>query len=172
MGRSTVIILCILIAALAMTAGCISTGPGVPPTPTPTPQIIYVTILVTPSPSATATATPTLTGTTPTPAPTSSSGGNNIIGVWRYYAVISPNAQADFRIRFNGDGTYTRTYYDTKDSAMHVISGTWSRTGDNSVVASDAAGSNTFVYVPGQDIIYIAGYSQLLYTRYQGDVTA
>jgi hypothetical protein len=93
---------------------------------------------------------------------------NPIIGVWRY----SNSDGFDDRYRFNTEGTFVESVYSPTYKENYVNSGTWSAQGGNSYTlrkTGDAI-SFTIIYDPAKNTIYDTRYSNLLLTRYQGDV--
>ena len=148
-------LLAILIIGIVLMSGCISPPrpTSAAPAATPTPQIVYVTVLV-----------------TPTTAPTIARAQYPIIGVWR----CTRSNGFDERYRFNADGTYIESLYDSTSQETYVTYGTWSVQGGYSYMTRVmATGSSAMIiYDPAKNGIYDAKYPTLLLTPYQGDVMA
>jgi len=91
-----------------------------------------------------------------------------ILGVWRY----NSSTGFDTRIRFNSDGTCVESVTDQKGTS--ISPGTWIALGNNSYTerTTGVAGSNTWIFSPDRNGIYLTKIPDMLLTPYRGDVAA
>ena len=109
---------------------------------------------------------------TPTQTSTIARANDPIIGVWR---VLGSNY--DNRYRFNADGTWVESFYNSDEKRNDIYHGGWSAQGNNSYLlrfttVEQIEHYETWIYDPARNAIYEPEYPQILLTPYQGDVAA
>ena len=132
-------------------SGCICSTTPAPENRTPLPQEVTVS----------------LTGASTTP-PTGAWSREPIVGVWRE----NYSYGYDDRYRFNADGTFIESFSLGFGKKTIFIHGTWSAQGSNAFLLRDAKNEvhATFIYDPGQNVIYPLKNSISVLTPYSGDI--
>ncbi len=108
-------------------------------------------------------------------SPAQVQGQDPVIGVWRQLG-----SGWDYRIRFDADGTYTRSQSFSTASEPLTSFGTWSKVGDttyvltqkgiNGVTSSIEPSPTTYIYSPAQGNLNIQGETGAPFIRYDGNV--
>ena len=95
-------------------------------------------------------------------------GQDPLIGVWR----ITNSQGYDNRYRFNADGTFEESYFDTKSGVSQLHAGTWTLQNTDSYTIHDkvTGESATWAYDPAKKTIHSVAIPHLLLTPYAGDV--
>jgi hypothetical protein len=95
-------------------------------------------------------------------------GQDPLIGAWR----ITNSQGYDNRYRFNADGTFEESYFDTKSGITQLHAGTWTFQGTDSYTVHDkvTGESATWAYDPARKTIHSTAIPHLLLTPYGGDI--
>jgi len=106
---------------------------------------------------------------TSTPAP-ATMVKDSIIGVWKGY-----DSYVESRYRFNSDGTYIESHFNTISKETIVNNGTWSAQAKKNSYGLQRTGENNvwiIMHDPDSDVIYDEGYMKIVLTSFPGDVMA
>jgi len=146
---------CLIVFLLIASAGCITIAEN---------MAMGDNLAATPNVQDTATVTlvPTLAAVRP--------GIDPLIGVWR----ITNSQGYDDRFRYDADGTYQESFYDTDSTTTWIHTGTWTAQAANAYTVSDrvTGKTRTLNYFPDAQSIRFADMPHLVLKPYIGDVAA